>query len=218
MAVQQFSNAIPSYHKLGIMGGTFDPIHCGHLSIAKSVSALFSLEKVIFVPSPCPPHKSITEIAPVAHRFAMVQLAITDYSYFAASRIEIDRDCPTYAGDTIEEFKKIYANKELYFITGLDALLTILNRNHSKTYPGICQFIAASRPGYDTEIIKKEIPEEFLQYVSIVEDLSVEISSTDVRRKIRVGEPVDHLVPPAVIDYIEQWNLYKNNLKYSRLC
>jgi nicotinate-nucleotide adenylyltransferase len=211
MAVQQFTNAIPSCHRLGIIGGTFDPIHCGHLSIAKSVRALFSLEKVIFVPSHCPPHKSITDIAPVKHRFAMVQLAIADYPYFAASRIEIDRNCPTYAGDTIQEFKKIYANEELYFITGLDALLTILNRDHSKTYPGICQFIAAARPGYDTENIKKGIPEEFMPYVSIVNDLSVEISSTDVRRKIRTGEPADHMVPPVVIDYIKRWNLYEND-------
>ena len=109
----------------------------------------------------------------------------------------------------IEDFKKIYAQRELYFITGVDTLLTILNRGCSKTYPGICQFIAAARPGYDTEKIKKDIPEEFLQYVSIVGDLSAEISSTDVRRKIKMGEPVDHMVPPAVIDYIERWNLYK---------
>ena len=209
MATRQFNHAIIGCHRLGIMGGTFDPIHCGHLSIAESIRALFNLEKVIFVPSYCPPHKSITDIAPVKHRFAMVQLAIADNPHFEASRIELDRDCPTYAGDTIEEFKKIYANGKLYFITGIDALLTILNRDRSKTYPGICQFIAAARPGYNTEKIKKDIQEEFLPYVSIVEDLSVEVSSTDVRRKIRVGEPVDHMVPPAVIDYIERWNLYK---------
>jgi nicotinate-nucleotide adenylyltransferase len=139
----------------------------------------------------------------------MAQMAIAEYSFFEASRIEIDRGCPTYAGDTIEEFKKIYTQRELYFITGVDTLLTILNRGCSKTYPGICQFIAAARPGYDTEKIKKDIPEEFLPYVFIVEDLSVEISSTDIRRKIKMGEPVDHMVPPAVIDYIERWNLYK---------
>jgi nicotinate-nucleotide adenylyltransferase len=217
MAVQRVSNAIQGYHKLGIMGGTFDPIHCGHLSIAKSVRALFNLEKVIFVPSHCPPHKSITEIVPVMHRFAMVQLAIAEYSYFEASRIEIDRDCPTYAGDTIEEIKKIYANGELYFITGLDALLTILDRDRSKTYPGICQFIAAARPGYDTEKIKKDIPEEFLPYVFIVEDLSETISSTAVRSKIRADEPIDHMVPLTLIDYIKKWNLYKNSLTYSDL-
>jgi nicotinate-nucleotide adenylyltransferase len=211
MAAHQFNNAITGCHRLGIMGGTFDPIHCGHLSIAKSVSALFSLGIVIFVPSYCPPHKSITDIAPVKHRFAMVQLAIADNPHFEASRIELDRDCPTYAGDTIEEFKKIYANEKLYFITGIDALLTIINWDRSKTYPGICQFIAAARPGYNTEKIKKDIPEEFFPYVSIVEDLSVEISSTDIRRKIRAGEPLDHMVPPVVIDYIERWNLYKND-------
>ena len=211
MAAPQFNNAIAGCQRLGIMGGTFDPIHCGHLSIAKSVRSLFNLEKVIFIPSHCPPHKSITDIAPINCRFDMVQLAIAEYSFFEASRIEIDRDCPTYAGDTIEEFKKIYADGELYFITGLDALLTILDRDRSKTYPGICQFIAASRPGYDTEKIKQGIAGEFLPYVSIVGDLSVEISSTDVRRKIRAGESVDHMVPPAVIDYIERWHLYKND-------
>jgi nicotinate-nucleotide adenylyltransferase len=211
MAAHQFNHAIIGCHKLGIMGGTFDPIHCGHLSIAESVRALFNLGKVIFVPSYCPPHNSITDIAPVKHRFAMVQIAIADYPYFEASTIEIDRDCPTYAGDTIEEFKKIYVSWTLYFIAGIDALLTIVNRDRSKTYPGICKFIAAARPGYDQIKIERHIPEEFVPYVTIAKDLSVEISSTDVRRKIRAGEPVDHIVPPAVRDYIARWDLYKND-------
>ena len=211
MSARQFNHAIIGCHRLGIMGGTFDPIHCGHLSIAESVRALFNLEKVIFVPSYCPPHKSITDIAPVKHRFAMVQIAIADYPYFEASPIEIDRDCPTYAGDTIEEFKKIYVSWTLYFITGIDALLTIVNRDRSNTYPGICKFIAAARPGYEKVEIEKHIPEEFVPYVSIVEDLSVGISSTDVRRKIRDKEPLDDMVPPAVRDYIARWDLYKND-------
>jgi nicotinate-nucleotide adenylyltransferase len=192
------------------MGGTFDPIHLGHLHVADTIRSQFNLDKVVFVPSHCPPHKSITDIAPVEHRYAMVKLAIADYTYFEASRIEIDRECPTYAGDTIEEFKKKYsADWRFYFITGLDALLTILNQYRSKTYPGICHFIAAARPGYNKEDIMKKIPADFVPDVSIVEEPDLAISSTAIRQKVKAGKAIDDMVPEVVRDYILKWDLYK---------
>jgi nicotinate-nucleotide adenylyltransferase len=197
-------------HRLGIMGGTFDPIHWGHLRVADSIRAQFKLDKVIFIPSQCPPHKSISDIAPVEHRYAMVELAIAENPFFEASRIEIDRNCPTYAGDTIEAFKKLYgADGELYFITGIDALLTIVDQERSRTYPGLCRFVAAARPGYDSRAVEKRIPEEFRPYVIIVEELAPAISSTEIRQRVKDHLPIEHLVPDAVRDYILTGGLYR---------
>lgn len=196
-------------HKFGIMGGTFDPIHFGHLKIAEMIRLQFELEKVIFVPSHCPPHKSITDIAPVEHRYEMVNRAIAGNPFFEASRIEIERGCPTYAGDTIEAFKKMYGtNGELYFITGLDALLTIINRDRSRTYPGICRFIAAARPGYNKEEIGKHIPDDFQPSIAIVEEPALAISSTEIRRRVKARLSIAGMVPEQVKNYIIAHQLY----------
>ncbi len=210
MASSQVNSKETIANKLGIMGGTFDPIHIGHLTVARLIRTKFALNKVVFVPSHCPPHKSLSEIAPVEHRYAMVHLAIAEYPYFEASRIEIDRDCPTYAGDTIEAFKKIYGSDwQIYFITGLDALLNIVNWDRARTYPGICQLIAAARLGYNEAAIEERIPPDFKPYISIIEEPALALSSTDIRRKIRAGEPIDSMVPAAVRDYIFKWGLYR---------
>ena len=143
-------------HKLGIIGGTFDPIHLGHIKAAEVARSRFPLEKIIFVAAHCPPHKSINDITPVEHRFAMVNLAIKDIPYFESSRIEMERSCPTYAGDTIKTFKERFGKEwQIYFITGLDALLTIINWDRARTYPGLCHFIAATRPGYNRKEVEK---------------------------------------------------------------
>ena len=196
-------------HKLGIMGGTFDPIHNGHLTVAEVIRSRFALDKVIFVPSLCPPHKGLSEIASVEHRYAMVNLAIADNPFFESSRIEIDRPCPTYAGDTIEAFRKMYGkSRELYFITGLDALLSIISRDRSRTYPGICQFIAAARPGYNRKAIEKSIPPDLKPFITIIEEPALAISSTEIRARIKNHQPIDHLVPEAVREYIANRGLY----------
>jgi nicotinate-nucleotide adenylyltransferase len=196
-------------HKLGIMGGTFDPIHNGHLKVAEVIRSRFALDKVIFVPSLCPPHKGLSEIASVEHRYAMVNLAIADNPFFESSRIEIDRPCPTYAGDTIEAFRKKYGkSRELYFITGLDALLSIISRDRSRTYPGICQFIAAARPGYNRKTIEKSIPPDLKPFITIIEEPALAISSTEIRARIKNHQTIDHLVPEAVREYIANRSLY----------
>ena len=196
-------------HKLGIMGGTFDPIHNGHLTVAEVIRSRFELDKVIFVPSLCPPHKGLSDIASVEHRYAMVNLAIADNPFFESSRIEIDRPCPTYAGDTIEAFRKKYGkSRELYFITGLDALLSIISRDRSRTYPGICQFIAAARPGYNRKAIEKSIPPDLKPFITIIAEPALAISSTEIRARIKNHQPIDHLVPEAVREYIANRGLY----------
>ncbi len=191
------------------MGGTFDPIHLGHLKAAAVARAQVPLDEVIFVTAYCPPHKSSDQMAPVEHRYAMVDLAVKDTPYFHSSRIEMAQSCPCYAGDTIEAFKKDYGQGwQIYFITGLDALLTIINWDRAKTYPGICQFIAATRPGYDRKKVEKNIPDDFLPYITILEEPSLSISSTDIRDRVRTGESIDQMVPQAVQEYIYKWDIY----------
>lgn len=197
--------------KLGIMGGTFDPIHLGHLKVAEVAQARFSLAKVIFVPALCPPHKSIKDITPAEHRYAMVELAIKGIAYFESSRIEMKRSCPSYAGDTIESFKEKYAQDwQIYFITGLDALLTIINWDRARTYPGLCHFIAATRPGYSREEISKKIPADFLPYITVIEEPRLSISSTEIRSCVRTHKSIDKMVPKPVRDYIITWGLYQD--------
>lgn len=199
-------------HKLGIMGGTFDPIHLGHLRVAEVAQSRFSLEKVVFVPAHCPPHKSIKDITPFEHRYAMVNLAIKDISYFESSRIEMERSCPSYAGDTIKAFKERYGKDwQMYFITGLDIFQSIMDWERSRTYPGLCQFIAATRPGYNRDEIEKNIPADFLPYITVIEEPRLSISSTEIRSHVRAHKSIDEMVPKAVRDYISEWGLYQNN-------
>lgn len=192
------------------MGGTFDPVHRGHLIVAELIRSRLELETVVFVPSHCPPHKKSNEITPAELRYAMVQLAISTTPYFTCSRIEMERSCPTYAGDTIEAFKKLYGtDREIYFITGLDALLNIVSRARARTYPGQCRLVAAARPGYDKTAITARIPGEFRPYVMIVEEPALAISSTEIRQRVKAHLPIDHLVPDAVRDYIYANGLYR---------
>jgi nicotinate-nucleotide adenylyltransferase len=140
----------------------------------------------------------------------MVQLAINTTPYFSCSRIELERSCPTYAGDTIEAFKKLYGtDQEIYFITGLDALLNIVSRERARTYPGLCCFVAAARPGYDIRSVEERVPEEFRPYVAIVGEPALAISSTQIRQRVQAGLSIDDLVPDAVRDYIYAHGLYR---------
>ncbi len=196
--------------KIAIMGGTFDPIHLGHLKAAEVARKELNLQKVIFVTAYCPPHKSADEISPAEDRFAMVELAVQGNPYFESSRIEMEQTCPCYAGDTIKAFQKLYGNEyQIYFITGLDALLTIINWDKAKTYPGLCHFIAAARPGYQKELIEERIPEGYLPYITILEEPSLSISSTEIRMRVCNHKSIEEMVPPTVRDYIVANSLYK---------
>jgi len=200
-----------SFVRIGIMGGSFDPIHIGHLKVAEAARSAVKLEKVIFVTAHCPPHKSLQDLTPVEHRQAMVERAIRDRAHFETSRIEAEQNCPTYAGDSIRHYKeRLGTAGELFFITGLDALLTIINWDNARTYPGICQFIAAARPGCDLEKIVKNIPQDFLPSITILEEPCLSISSTEIRSRVKAQLPIDGMVPGTVRDYIYRNGLYLN--------
>ena len=202
-ATKQKMNAI------GIMGGTFDPIHVGHLRVAEVAASKLALDRVVFVPAFCPPHKSLGDIAPVAHRFAMVSEAVAGNSRYEVSGIEEGYQCPVYAGDTIRAFQKMEGDtRGIYFITGLDAILRIVNWDHARTYPGLCKFVAATRPGYDRARIDHEIPDAFRPYVTILEEPALSVSSTEIRHRVKTGQSIEQMVPKAVMDYICRHGLY----------
>ena len=197
---------------IGIMGGTFDPIHYGHLRAAEEVRQGFQLERVVFVPSGRPPHKVIDEVTPPEHRYLMVELATADHPHFEVSRLELDRVGPSYTFDTLLEFRKVYGPEtDLYFITGLDALLdTPTWKNYPEMFK-LADFVAVTRPGYDLsalDTLKATLGEALFKKIHPFPVTLLAISSSDLRRKMREGESVRYLIPDAVVKYAEKERLY----------
>jgi len=195
--------------RIGIIGGSFDPIHNGHLSIADSARLKYSLDKIIFVPAYCPPHKSRLILAPFDHRCRMIERAIANNPQFTVSYVEAKHRCPSYAGTTVKALKTEYGEQnEYYFIIGLDALPTITDLKKSRMYPGLCYFIATTRPGFKWEVMEKQIPISFRPYILINEMPALSISSTDIKYRIRSNQPIDTMVPVSVRDYIYDFKVY----------
>lgn len=199
--------------RLGIMGGTFDPIHYGHLVTAEAVRAKFLLDKVIFVPSGNPPHKVKRSITDKKIRYLMAILATVTNPYFEVSTIEIEREGYTYTIDTIKEFRKIYGdNADIYFITGADAILEILTWKNAEELLNMCRFVAATRPGYAKDSILNKIDyikRVYNKDIYAVPVPSLAISSTDIRERVFEGRPIKYLLPESVEHYIEKCGLYK---------
>lgn len=187
------------------MGGTFNPIHHGHLVAAEVAREEFSLEKVIFVPTCIPPHKDTTGIAPPMDRYEMVRLAIMGNPYFEPSDMEIKRGGRSYTQDTLKEFKAIYKNTEFYFITGADALRELHTWKNIDELPRLCKFIAVSRPGYSLHI-----DERFKDTTYLLEIPALAISSSEIRTRIKNGRSVRYLVPEKVEEYIINNGLYRS--------
>ncbi|MGF7431412.1 nicotinic acid mononucleotide adenylyltransferase [Thermoanaerobacterium thermosaccharolyticum] len=202
-----------SFIRLGIMGGTFDPIHFGHLVTAEAVRAQFNLDRVIFVPSGNPPHKVKRNITDKHIRYLMTILATVTNPYFEVSAIEIEREGYTYTIDTLKEFKKIYGdNTQIFFITGADAILEILTWKNAEELLQMCNFVAATRPGYAGDSISEKIDyikKVYNKDIFQVTVPSLAISSTDIRNRVYEGRPIKYLLPESVERYIEKAGLYK---------
>ncbi|HID05665.1 MAG TPA: nicotinate-nucleotide adenylyltransferase [Armatimonadetes bacterium] len=191
------------------MGGTFDPIHCGHLLAAEEARFRFQLSKVIFVPCGIPVHKKPYDVTPAEHRYAMVLLATASNPYFETSRIEIERPGPSYAIDTVRAFREQFgASVQLFFITGADAILEILAWKDTNELVKLCRFIAVTRPGYDLSHLHEQLSSEYLRAIDVLEIPGMDISSTSIRERVHRGEPIRYMVPDAVHDYIMQRRLY----------
>lgn len=200
--------------RIGIIGGTFDPIHYGHLVNAEGARVEFGLDKVVFVPSGNPPHKKDYRVTDPEDRYLMTLLATITNPHFELSRLEIDRPGLSYTVDTIRECKAIYGDAvELYFITGADAILEILTWKNVGELITLCQFVAATRPGYSltglkriVSIIRQQEQKDFT--VHCIEVPALMISSTDIRARVKKGQPIKYLLPEAVEDYIYKEKLY----------
>lgn len=187
--------------KIGILGGTFNPIHIGHLILAEEAREKLQLDKVIFVPAYLPPHKDNSDIASAQHRYEMVDLAIKTNKHFSVSEIEIKRDGRSYTIDTVNEFKELYPSDELYFIIGSDLLNYLDGWKDLDQVRKLVKFIVATRPGYPLEKIPAKICTLAIR--------AVDVSAFEVRRCIKQGRSFRYLVPEAVYDYIKKQGLYR---------
>lgn len=189
--------------RIGVMGGTFDPIHHGHLVAASEVAQSFDLDEVVFVPTGMPWQK--TKVTEGEHRYLMTVIATASNPRFTVSRVDIDRDGPTYTIDTLRDLKAARPDAELFFITGADAIAQILGwRNHDELWE-LAHFVAVSRPGH--VLTTEGLPSED---VSQLEVPALAISSTDCRARVREGNPVWYLVPDGVVQYIAKHHLYRS--------
>lgn len=199
--------------KIGIMGGTFDPIHFGHLFIAECARYRFNLDKILFIPTGMPVHKRRKDIIDPVHRLAMTRLAVGTNPNFEVSTIETDRTGPTYAIDTLRLLhSREKCSQEYFFITGADAILDILTWKDVNEIFELCQFIAVTRPGIsfdDMNRVKQGLTDNQLKRIHIYETAGILVSSTDIRRRAENGEPIKYLVPEQVEEYILENNFYR---------
>jgi len=193
--------------RLGVMGGTFDPIHNGHLLTAEEAAVQFDLDEVVFVPTGHPWMKEQKEVSAPEHRYLMSVIATASNPRFSVSRIEVDRAGPTYTVDTLRELKGLDGDKvDLFFVTGADAMLEILQWKDPEEILALAHFIAATRPGYDLTRFEAEAPHP---NVSVMNIPALAISSTDIRKRVGEGRPIRYLVPEGVKSYIEKAGLYR---------
>jgi nicotinate-nucleotide adenylyltransferase len=190
--------------RVGIMGGTFDPIHHGHLVAASEVQALFGLDEVIFVPTGEPWQKSERRVSTAEHRYLMAVIATASNPRFWVSRVDIDRHGPTYTIDTIRDIGAQRPGAELYFITGADALNQILSWRDADDVLKLARFVGVTRPGY--ELTDAHLPVDSAMLLDVP---AMAISSSDCRARVSQGRPVWYLVPDGVVQYINKHRLYQ---------
>ncbi|UYO95803.1 nicotinate-nucleotide adenylyltransferase [Microbacterium sp. M28] len=189
--------------RIGVMGGTFDPIHHGHLVAASEVAHEFDLDEVVFVPTGRPWQKRT--VTPSEHRYLMTVIATASNPRFTVSRVDIDREGDTFTIDTLRDLKAERPEAELFFISGADAVAQILSwRDHDELWD-LAHFVAVSRPGHVLSI--DGLPSDD---VSQLEVPALSISSTDCRQRVHEGEPVWYLVPDGVVQYIAKHHLYRS--------
>ena len=190
--------------RLGVMGGTFDPVHHGHLVAASEVQSLFSLDEVAFVPSGQPWQKAGKLVSPAEHRYLMTVIATASNPHFWVSRVDIDRPGPTYTIDTLRDLAGQHPDAELFFITGADALEQILSWKDADELFALAHFVGVTRPGY--VLSDDHLPRDA---VSLVEVPAMAISSSACRERVLAGRPVWYLVPDGVVQYIGKHRLYR---------
>ena len=191
--------------RVGVMGGTFDPIHHGHLVAASEVADRFALDEVVFVPTGQPWQKGDIDVSAAEDRYLMTVIATASNPRFHVSRVDIDRTGDTYTVDTLRDLREVYGEAaDLYFITGADALEKILSWKDAEQIFTLAHFIGVTRPGF--ELSDAHLPADT---VSLVQVPAMAISSTDCRTRVAAGKPVWYLVPDGVVQYIAKRHLYR---------
>ena len=194
------------------MGGTFDPVHYGHLVTAEEALVQFNLDKVLFVPTGRPVRKTHRHLSSAEDRYLMTVIATASNPDFEVSRIEIDRPGDTYTVDTMLALRDLYGPRaELFFISGADAVREILTWKNADRFAGLCTFIAATRPGYDAEVgtdgaMGRPVPMPAVELMAVP---ALAISSSDIRDRVASHRPIRYLLPEAVAAYIEKNGLYR---------
>ncbi|PWW56135.1 nicotinate-nucleotide adenylyltransferase [Actinokineospora spheciospongiae] len=189
--------------RVGIMGGTFDPVHHGHLVAASEVQVRFGLDEVVFVPTGQPWQKTAHGVSAAEDRYLMTVVATASNPRFSVSRVDIDRAGATYTVDTLRDLRERLPDAELFFITGADALEQILSWHRVEELFTLAHFVGVTRPGYT--LGDQHLPSGS---VTLVEVPAMAISSTDCRARVAKGEPVWYLVPDGVVQYISKRGLY----------
>jgi nicotinate-nucleotide adenylyltransferase len=204
-------------NRLGVMGGTFDPVHHGHLVAASEVQSMFDLDEVVFVPTGEPwqkagtPRESVSpreEVSPKEHRYLMTVIATASNPRFSVSRVDLERPGPTFTIDTLRDLREEHGKDvDLFFITGADALAQILTWKDADALFELAHFVGVTRPGHT--LSGAGLPQ---QRVSLLEVPAMAISSTDCRARVQAGEPVWYLVPDGVVQYIAKHRLYRSDV------
>jgi len=193
------------------MGGTFDPIHFGHLVTAEEALVQFNLDQVIFMPAGRPARKADTEVTSAEHRYLMTVIATAANPDFEVSRMEIDRPGITYTVDTLNALRDVHGpHAELFFITGADAVWDIVTWKDAERFKGLATFIAATRPGYDLDAARQVHAGQLSRIdIHFIEVPALAISSTEIRRRVAERRPIRYLMPEAVASYIHKYRLYR---------
>ncbi len=198
--------------RLGILGGTFDPIHYGHLVVAEECRARLGLDRVLILPAGEPPHKRRRVITPAAHRVAMVELGIASNPHFELCTVEVDRPGPSYTVDTLTRLLEEHGREAtLYFLVGMDALSEILTWHQPARLVSLARIVAVTRPGverFDLGQLEPAIPNA-RERLEVLDGPELRISATDLRERVAAGLPIRYQVPDAVMDYIYRHGLYR---------
>ena len=199
--------------KIGILGGTFNPIHYGHLLLAESARDRLHLDKIIFMPTGSNPYKFDVEDINSIHRYNMTKLAIADNPYFEISKMELEREGFTYTIDTLEELEGIYNHRDYYFISGADIIFEIHHWKDAEKVLKRLKIVTTFRPGFDDErLIKKikELENDYSAQITNLATLEIDISSSEIRSRVKEGFSIKYLLPEPVLEYIYKNRLYKS--------
>lgn len=199
--------------RVGIFGGTFDPIHYGHLVAAEEARSILKLDKILIVPAGQPPHKTAHPITPPDHRVAMVQLAIASNPAFVLSRVDLDRPGPHYSVDMVTRLRRELGPGDVFLIVGMDSLMDLPGWHEAERLMGLCYIVGVNRPGYTYDLtpLEKAVP-GISAHIQVLEAPQLEIASHELQDRVRRGLPIKYQLPDAVEEYIHRHKLYASTL------